>query len=49
MIKQAFGYIRAWMFGEDPDLYIDKNWRFEWIELVPILAVIGLIVYLMRR
>jgi hypothetical protein len=45
MFKQFFGYLKAWIRGEEAELHIDKTWHFAWWELIPILGIIGLIIY----
>lgn len=45
MIKQVFGYLRAWIRGEDAELHIDKTWHLSWLELAAIVVIIGLVIY----
>lgn len=44
MIKQIFGYLKAWINGEEAELHIDQTYSFGWWELGAILIIIGLIV-----
>jgi hypothetical protein len=49
MIKEIFGYLKAWINGDDAELHIDKTWHFGWGEVVAITIILGLITYLIWR
>lgn len=49
MFKQIFGYLKAWITGEEAELHVDKTWHFAWWELIPIVAIVGLVIYWICR
>lgn len=45
MLKQIWGYLKAWSRGEDAELHIDKTWHFSWWEVGAIVVIIGLLIW----
>lgn len=45
MLKQIWGYLLAWVNGEDAELHIDKTWHLSWLDAAFIVAVITAIVW----
>ncbi|EDM35214.1 hypothetical protein PBAL39_17071 [Pedobacter sp. BAL39] len=49
MIKELIGYVKAWIKGEEAELHVDKTWSFGWWEIIPLVAIVGLIIYWICR
>ena len=45
MMKRIWMYLKAWVNGEDAELDIDKTFSFSWWEMVPIVIIVGIIIY----
>lgn len=48
-MNQLFGFLLAWVRGEEAELHIDKTFHFGWGEIGAILIIFSLIISIIFR